>query len=61
MRIKEVLTNYELCLVDLEVMLNDEKRSAPTLCVSDGEELIPLNAPDRRPVQMNKSNAIRLT
>ena len=22
MRVKEVLTNYELCLVDLEVMLN---------------------------------------
>ena len=60
MRVKEILTNYELCLVDLEVMLNDEKRSAPTLCVSDGEEVIPLNTPDGRPIQMNKVNAIKL-
>ena len=37
MRVKEVLANYELYLVDLEVMLNGEKRSAPTLSVKDGE------------------------
>ena len=60
MRVKEVLTNYELYLVDLEVMLNGEKRSAPTLCVRDGEEAIPLNTPDGRPIQMNKANAIKL-
>ena len=60
MRVKEILSNYELCLVDLEVILNGEKRSAPTLCVSDGEELIPLNTPDGRPIQMNKANAIKL-
>ena len=60
MRVKEILTKYELCLVDLEVMLNDEKRSAPTLCASDGEEVIPLNTPDGRPIQMNKVNAIKL-
>ena len=60
MRVKEVLTNYELCLIDLEVMLNREKRSVLTLCVRDGEEVIPLNTPDGRPIQMNKANAIKL-
>ena len=61
MRVKEILRNYELRLVDLEVTLNSKKRLAPTLCISDGEELIPLNTPDGRPIQINKSNAIKLT
>ena len=60
MRVKEVLTNYELCLIDLEVMLNWEKRSAPTLCVRGGEEVTTLNTPDVRPIQKNKANAIKL-
>ena len=51
--------NYELCLADIEVMLNGENRSAPTLCVTDGHEVIPLNTPDGRPIQMNKANAIQ--
>jgi hypothetical protein len=45
---------------DIEVMLNGEIRSAPTLCVTDGHEVIPLNTPDGRPIQMNKANAIQL-
>jgi hypothetical protein len=60
MRVKEILNNYELCLADIEVMLNGETRSAPTLCVIDGHEVIPLNTPDGRPIQMNKANAIQL-
>ena len=59
MRVKEILNNYELCLADSEVMLNGENRSAPTLCVTDGHEVIPLNTPDGRPIQMNKANAIQ--
>ena len=59
-RVKEILNNYELCLADIEVMLNGETRSAPTLCVTDGHEVIPLNTPDGRPIQMNKDNAIQL-
>jgi hypothetical protein len=43
MRLKEILTDYKLCVVDLEVQLNGETRNAPTLCVSDGKEVIPLN------------------
>ena len=61
MRVKEILSNYELCIVDLEVMLNGETRSAPTLCVTDGKEVIPLNTPDGRPIQMNKVNAVKLS
>ena len=59
MRVKKILSNYELCLVDLEVLLNGETRSAPTLCVTDGQEVIPLNTPDGRPIQLNKTNAIK--
>ena len=51
MRVKEILNNYELCLADIEVMLNGETRSAPTLCVTDGHEVIPLNTPDGRPIR----------
>lgn len=36
------------------------KRNAPTLCVSDGNEIIPLNTADGWPILMNKSNAIPL-
>ena len=39
MRVKEILTDYNLCVVDLEVQLNGETRNAPTLCVSDGKEV----------------------
>lgn len=60
MRVKEILNNYELCLAEIEVMLNGETRSAPTLCVTDGHKVIPLNTPDGRPIQMNKVNAIQL-
>ena len=60
MRVKEILTNYKLCVVDLEVQLNGETRNAPTLCVSDGKEVIPLNTADGRPILMNKANAIPL-
>ena len=60
MRVKEILSSYELCLADIEVMLNGETRSAPRLCVTDGHEEIPLNTPDGRPIQMNKDNAIQL-
>ena len=59
-RVKEILNDYKLCVVDLEVQLNGETRNAPTLCVSDGKEVIPLTTPDGRPILMNKSNAIPL-
>ena len=60
MRVKEILNNYALYLADIEVILNGEIRSAPTLCVTDGYDVIPLNTPDGRPIQMDKVNAIQL-
>lgn len=60
MQVKEILDHYKLCLADLEVSLNGETRVAPTLCVTDGEYVIPLNTPDGRPIMMNKTNAIRI-
>ena len=57
---KEILAEYKLCVVDLEVQLNGEARNAPTLCVSDGKEVIPLHTADGRPILMNKANAIPL-
>ena len=36
---KEILTEYKLCVVDLEVQFNGETRNAPTLCVSHGKEV----------------------
>jgi hypothetical protein len=59
-RAKEILTDYKLCVVDLEVQLNGETRNAPTLCATDGKEVIPLNTADGRPILMNKANAIPL-
>ena len=41
MRVKEILNNYELCLADIEVMLNGETHTT-NLCVTDGHEVIPL-------------------
>jgi hypothetical protein len=60
MRVKEILSGYKLCVVDLEVQLAGKTRNAPTLCVSDGKEVIPLNTADGRPILMNKANAIPL-
>ena len=61
MGVKEILSNCEHCLFDLEVMLNGELSSATILFVADGQEVIPLNTPDGRPIQMNKANAIKLS
>ena len=60
MRVKEILTEYKLCVVDLEVQFNGETRNAPTLCVSHGKEVIPLNTADGRPILKKKANAIPL-
>ena len=57
---KEILTDYKLCVVDLELQLNGETSNAPTLCVSDGKEVISLNTTDGRPILMNKANAVSL-
>jgi hypothetical protein len=63
MKIKQILTGVELVIADLEVDLNGELRTSPTLCAllkdDHGKEIVvPLNTPDGRPIFMNMDNAI---
>ena len=59
MKILKVLDNVELILVDLEVNMGKETRSAPTLCARYDGKIIPLNsAHDGRPILMNEANAL---
>ena len=59
MKILKVFDDVELILVDLEVNMGSEKRSAPTLCVRYQGKIIPLNsAHDGRPILMNENNAL---
>jgi formylmethanofuran:tetrahydromethanopterin formyltransferase len=65
MRVKQILTDVQLVIADLEVPLNGELRSSPTLCAlipaANGheEKIVPLNTPDGRPIFMNLDNAIQ--
>jgi hypothetical protein len=67
MRVKQILTDVQLVIADLEVHLNGELRCSPTLCAlipaTEGHEerIIPLNTPDGRPIFMNPENAIAPT
>lgn len=63
MKIKQILSDVELVIAEVEVELNGSLRSTPTLCallrdVNGKEVAIPLNTPDGRPVFMNIENAI---
>ena len=59
MKILKVFEDVELILVDLEVNMGFEKRSAPTLCARYQGKIIPLNsAHDGRPILMNEQNAL---
>lgn len=60
MKILKILKDAELILVDLEVNLGNETRSANTLCVRFEGKIIPLNtAHDGRPILMKEENAIQ--
>ena len=55
----KLLEDAELIIVDLEVNLGDEVRSAPTLCARYKGKIIPLNtAHDGRPILMKDENSI---
>ncbi|MFM7801676.1 MAG: hypothetical protein ACKO69_05950 [Limnohabitans sp.] len=66
MKVKEILSDVQLVIAQLEVDLNGEPRTSPTLCAlipaegSEPEKIIPLNTPDGRPIFMNIENVIRL-
>jgi hypothetical protein len=59
MKILKILKDAEIILVDLEVNLGNETRSANTLCVRFEGKIIPLNtAHDGRPILMKEENVI---
>jgi hypothetical protein len=66
MRVKSILSDATLVIADLEVHLNGEVRSSPTLCAllsasgTQGARVVPLNTPDGRPILLNMGNAIAL-
>ena len=66
MRLKNILSEATLVIADLEVHLNGELRSSPTLCAllpasgKQGARVVPLNTPDGRPILLNMGNAIAL-
>ena len=66
MRVKNILSDITLVITDLEVHLNGELRSSPTLCAllpangSQAARVVPLNTPDGRPILLNMGNAIAL-
>ena len=59
MRILKELEDAKLVIVELEVRLGEEIRSAPTLCAKYKGKIIPLNtAHDGRPILMREENSI---
>ena len=65
MKVKEILSDVKLVLAQIEVNLNGELRTSPTLWAlipaegHEPEKIIPLNTPDGRPIFMNIENVIR--
>tara|TARA_B100001057_G_scaffold310943_1_gene311020 strand:+ start:983 stop:1168 length:186 start_codon:yes stop_codon:yes gene_type:complete len=59
MKVIKELDDVKLIIVDLEVNLGKEVRSAPTLCAKYKGKIIPLNtAHDGRPILMKEENSI---
>ena len=59
MKILKTFEDAKLIIVDLEVNLGNQKRSAPTLCAQYDGKIIPLStAHDVRPILLNIDNAI---
>ena len=65
MKVNKILSDVQLVIAEIEVELNGELRTSPTLCAlipAEGieqEKITPLNTPDGRPIFMNIENVIR--
>lgn len=65
MKVKEILSDVKLVIAQIEVHLNGELRTSPTLCAlipaegQEPEKIIPLNTPDGRPIFMDPDNIIK--
>ena len=60
MKILEILKNVDLVIADIEVNLGKEKHNNPTLCVKNGNKVIPLSTPDGRPILIKEENSIQI-
>ncbi|MAT88203.1 MAG: hypothetical protein CL532_06625 [Aestuariivita sp.] len=58
MRVLKVLDTMEVCIVDLEVDLEDGNVNAHALCAISRDKVIPLSTPDGKLIVMNANNAI---
>ncbi len=58
-KILKALKNAEVQIAYLEVKLDNDTHSSPTLCVRYEGNIIPLNTPDTRPILINMGNAIK--
>ena len=64
MRVKQIMSEVQLVIADVEVELNGAWGSSPTLCAvlpgegGIGRRVVPLNTPDGRPIFMKIENAI---
>lgn len=60
MRVLKVLDNLKICLVDLEVDVEDGNAKAHALCAVSEDQVIPLSTPDGKLILMNTNNGICL-
>ena len=60
MRVLKVLDNLKICIVDLEVVVEEGNLNAHALCAVSGDNVIPLSTPDGKLILMNANNAIIL-
>ena len=58
MRVLEVLDNLKICIVELEVDVEDDNLKAHALCALSEDKVIPLSTPDGKLILMNADNAI---
>ncbi|MDG1935896.1 MAG: hypothetical protein P8I83_05705 [Paracoccaceae bacterium] len=60
MRVLKVLDKLKVCIVDLQVDVEDGNVNAHALCAVSEDKVIPLSTPDGKLILMNANNAINL-
>ena len=60
MRVLQVLDKLKVCIVDLQVDVEDGNVNAHALCAVSEDKVIPLSTPDGKLILMNANNAINL-
>ena len=60
MRVLKILDNLKICIVDLEVVVEEGNLNAHALCAVFEDKVIPLSTLDGKLILMNANNAIIL-